>query len=211
MNDQEILKLKKEMAEAKKQLESQEHMEEEAKESIYDEVVHIIGKEVHFERRQIQELGVSIYMPETFFSFAEDVKKLIYPAGNAPQFVFGGEEINFQVSVSQTVHAVPDSGMKEFVKISADMLSAVGPRVTIIEKKVWEKEDFHIGVLEFVSRAIDMMVYNIQFYVSIEGKLLMGNVNFPSKYKKRLIPIAEEIINSIEIGERAEDGVDYIQ
>ena len=197
--DEELLKAKKAIEEEKKRQESKNNLEKEAEESIYGEVVHIIGKEVKFERRMMPELQVSIYMPETFFLFADDLKRMVYPAGNAPSHVFGGEDIHFQMSLSQTVHAVPDSGMKEFVKMAVKMLEAVGPKVTIVEKKVKEKQDYHIGTLAFVSRAVDMMVYNTQFYVSIDGKLLMGNINFPSKYKKRLIPMTKEIIDSLEI------------
>lgn len=197
--DEEILKAKKALEEEKKRVQSKENMEKEKEESIYDEVVHIIGKEVKFERRVIPELKVSIYMPESFFQFAEEIKKLIYPGANPPSHVFGGEDLNFQMSLSQTEHAVPDTGMKEFVKISAQLLEAIGPKVTIVEKRVEEKEDMHIGVLDFVSKAVDMPVYNMQFYISVDGKLLMGNVNFPSKYKKRLIPLAKEIITSLEM------------
>ena len=149
-------------------------------------------------------LKVSIYMPENFFQLADDIKKMIYPAGNAPSHVFAGEDINFQMALSQTVHKVPDSGMKEFVDTSAQILQAIGPKVTIVEKIVEEKiddngESFHIGMIAFVSRAVDMMVYNIQYFVSIDGQLLLGTINFPSKFKKRMIPIAKEMIRSIEI------------
>ncbi len=202
--DEEILKAKREIEQAEKKIEANKNQESEAQESIYDEKVHIIGVETHFERRQIPELKVSIYMPENFFQLADDIKKLIYPAGNAPSHVFAGEDINFQMALSQTVHKVPDSGMKEFVDTSAQILQAIGPKVTIVEKIVEEKVDdngdsFHIGMLAFVSKAVDMMVYNIQYFVSIDGQLLLGTINFPSKFKKRMIPMAKEIIRSIEI------------
>ena len=202
--DEEILKAKREIEQAEKKIEANKNQEAEAQESIYDEKVHIIGVETHFERRQIPELKVSIYMPENFFQLADDIKKLIYPAGNAPSHVFAGEDINFQMALSQTVHKVPDSGMKEFVDTSAQILQAIGPKVTIVEKIVEEKVDdngdsFHIGMLAFVSKAVEMMVYNIQYFVSIDGQLLLGTINFPSKFKKRMIPMAKEIIRSIEI------------
>lgn len=150
-------------------------------------------------------------MPETFFKLNDELKKFIYPAGNTPQFVFASEDIHFHFSIRQTSHKVPDSGMKEFVKVSADLLNAIGPKVTIVEKNVVEKNDFHIGILDFVSRTVDMMVYNMQFYISVDGQLLLGNVNFPSKFKKRMIPIAQEMIHSIEMGEKENDGVDNLQ
>lgn len=197
--DERILKAKKELKEQEKKNASQKAMEKEAEESIYDEVTHIIGKEVTFKRRSIPELGISIYMPETFFRFADDISKLIYPAGNTPSHIFGGEEINFQMSLDKTIYPLPESGMKEFVNMAANMLEAVGPKVKVIEKKVEKKEEDYLGMLSFVSKAVDTMVYNIQFYVDVDGALLVGNINFPSKYKKRLIPLAKEMICSMEI------------
>lgn len=197
--DEQILKAKRELKEQEKKKTSQEAMDKEAEESIYDEVTHIIGKEVTFKRRSIPELGISIYMPESFFQFAHDISKLIYPAGNTPSHIFGGEEINFQMSLDKTIYPLPDSGMKEFVSMAAKMLEAVGPKVKVIEKKVEKKEEDYLGMLSFVSKAVDTMVYNIQFYANIDGVLLVGNINFPSKYKKRLIPLAKEIISSMEM------------
>ncbi len=207
--DEEIIKAKKAIEEEKKRLETQENIEKESEHSIYDGPIKIIGKEVLFQRREIQELCISIYMPESFFLLTGDIAKLIYPGGNSPSHVFGGKDINFHMTFNQTEHMVPNDRMKDFVKISAQMLEAMGPKVTIIEKKVEVREDINIGILEFVSKAVDMMVYNIQFYVSIEGKLLMGCLNFPSKYKKRMIPLAKEVISSFEIMKEANNGDNY--
>ena len=196
--DEEIMAEKKAAALKKIQELEGKKLEAQLKESIYDECIHVDDKEIRFSRRTFADLGISIYMPETFFLFTDDVKHLVYPGANAPTHVFGGENINFQMSFHQTEHIVPDDGMKKFMDITADLMKAVGPRVTIIEKKVLEKEDFHIGVLQFVSRAIDMMVYNFQYYISMEDdRLLIGGITFPSKYKKRFFPLAKEMIDSI--------------
>ena len=191
--DEEILKAKKER-----------EQDEKAQESIYDEKIHLMGYETKFTRRDVDELKVSIYMPDEFFLLPDDVKKMVYPNGNAPSHVYGGEHIDFQLAMSQTVHKVPDNGMKEFIEISSKMMQAVGPKITIIEKKVQEKQKkngdiYHIGTLSFVSRAVDMMVFNVQFYISINGQLLLGTIVFPSKHKKRMIKVAYEMIESIEI------------
>lgn len=204
--DEEILKQRKKLEEARKKFETQKNMEKEAEESIYDEQVIILGKPVRFERRRIEELGISIMMPTDFFLFTEDIAKLVYPAGNTPSHVFGGEDIPFQMSMSLTTHNIPNEKIKDFIKLSEQMLKSVGPKVTIVDKVLEEKEDYSIGILSFVSRAIDMMVYNNQFFLTVEDKLLLGNVNFPSKYKKRFINMAKEIILSIE--KETENGSD---
>ncbi len=214
--DEEILKRKKEIAEEEKRRNSKNNLEQEAESSIYDKKVYIIGEEVSFERRVLPELKISIYMPESFFRFSDDVAKLLYPMGNTPSHIFGADNINFQMLFSQTAHSVPNEGMKSFVDMAAKLLEAMGPKTTIIEKTIEEKtleektleeeEVISIGILSFVSKAIETTVYNVQFYISIEGKLLMGGITFPSKYKKRLIPLAKEVINSIELWkEESED------
>ena len=88
-------------------------------------------------------------------------------------------------------------------------MDIMGPKVRIIEKGVEQKalqddKMFHIGYVSFVSRALDGNAYNMQFYLSIKEKVLIGSVVFLSKYKKRLIPLAKEIINSIELLEESE-------
>lgn len=208
--DEEILKQKKLLRQQEEKRSSVENMEQEAEESIYDEVVHIIGKETHFERRQIPELGISICMPETFFMLTDDIRSIIYPAGNAPSHVFAGEDIPFQLAVSMTEHKIPEERMKEFMKQTAKVLEAVGPKVKITETSVEEKEQFCIGIMEFASRAADMTVYNIQFCVSRENGLLMGTVNFPGKYRKRMAPLAKQMIQSLEIMEEETDGINHI-
>ena len=61
--DEEILKEARKIAEAREKMESRKNMEEESESSIYDEQVMIMGKPVRFERRTIEEIGISIMMP----------------------------------------------------------------------------------------------------------------------------------------------------
>lgn len=96
------------------------------------------------------------------------------------------------------------------MKQTAKVLEAVGPKVKITETFVEEKEQFRIGIMEFASRAADMTVYNIQFCVSRENGLLMGTVNFPGKYRKRMAPLAKQIIQSLEIIKEETDGINHI-
>ncbi len=207
--DEEIMKIKKQMEEEEKRKKSTKKLEQEMNESIYDEKVHIMGEEVTFERRLIPELGISIYMPEDFFRFSDDITKQICPMGNTPSHLFGQLNIGFQLLFNSTTHQVKDKEIKSFVEVTAKYMDIMGPKVRIIEKGVEQKalqddKMFHIGYVSFVSRALDGNAYNMQFYLSIKEKVLIGSVVFLSKYKKRLIPLAKEIINSIELLEESE-------
>ena len=200
--DEEILKQKKKIEEARKKFETQENMEKEAESSIYDEQVIILGKPVHFERREIEGLGLSVMLPTTFFRYTEEITRVVFPAGNPPTHFYGGEDAPFQFSLSLKPNKVTNDKIKDFLKLSEQMIKTVGPKATVVDKIYEERENFNLGILSFVSRALDMNVYNNQFYFAMEGGLIMGNLNFPSKYQKRFIKMAKEIILSIEKEEK---------
>lgn len=175
--------------------------EETKEESIFDGKVTIGDKKIIFERVEISELKISILMPDIFFLLSEDIKKFIYPAGNAPSHVYGGEDITYQLSLSKTTHQVPDDGMVKFLPIAKKVMELMGPKTRILDANVVEhmvgEDCYHLGIMEFISEAVDMSIYNVMFYISIENQLVMGNITFPYKFRKTYMKIAKETIDSL--------------
>ena len=202
--DEEILKEARKIAEARERMESQKNMEMESEASIYDEKVMIMGKPVRFERRKIDGIGISIMMPTDFDRISPELTRMIFPAGNPPTHYYGCGDIQFQIMMNHTNHKVKNEQIPEFLKLSEKMITTVGPRVTIVDRKNAEKEDLKIGILSFVSRALDTTAFNYHFYFSIDDTLIMGNIMFPSKYKKRFMKLVEEVVMSIEREEENE-------
>lgn len=206
--DEEILKEKKRIQKEQQEILEKEMKGEEKEQSIFDGSVTIMQRQVTYERVEIPELRISVLMPSDFFALADEVKQYIYPAGNRPSHVYGGENIFYQLSFSLTTHQVPDEGMVKFVPMAKKLMEAMGPKTkvmnaNVIEHMVEEKK-YHIGIVEFISTAIDMSIYNVMFYVSIDNQLLMGNVTFPLKYKNSYVKIAKETIDSLMILEGGE-------
>jgi hypothetical protein len=78
-------------------------------------------------------------------------------------------------------------------------LDRLGPKTGFIKlEMIKSKDNTPIAVLEFTSLAIDTAVYNIQFYANIQGKVLMGTINFPFSRKERLVPLVREIVASLK-------------
>jgi len=203
LSDEKILKAKHIINEAEKQekekQESKENLENELKESIMDGKVHIYGQEVEFSRRKNEEYGVSIMMPTTSFDLDEQLKMEIYPSGNRPKYVYGNATVNLVISLNLTNNRIPVDKLEPFLDYGEKLLKVTMPKVTNIERKMIDKEDYQIGVMEFISTAIDTEVYNTTFYVIVKGQILMGNINFPLKYKERQLTIAKEMLESFEI------------
>lgn len=206
--DEEILKEKRRIQKEQQKILEKEMEGEEKEESIFDGSVTIMQRQVSFERVEIPELKISVLMPVDFFALADELKQYIYPAGNRPSHIYGGENIFYQLSFSLTAHQVPDEGMVKFVPMAKKIMEVMGPKTKVINSNVIEHkaEDkkHHIGIVEFVSTAVDMSLYNVMFYVSIDNQLLMGNITFPHKYKKFYVKIAKETIDSLIILEEGE-------
>lgn len=209
--DEEILKEKRRIQQEQAQLleSAGKETESEKEESIFEGEIFVEGKKVHFERVEIPELQVSIMMPDFFFLLSEDVKQYIYPAGNRPSHVYGGENIYYQLSLSKTSHEVPDEGMVKFLPMAKKLMEVMGPKTKILAADVvkHQVEDscYHVGILEFISQAVDMSIYNVMFYISINNQLLMGNITFPYKKRNSYIKIAKETIDSIIILQKGEE------
>lgn len=197
--DEEIVKNRNQMAKEQEQAYSEDNLKKELEESIFEGPVHIYGQLVEFENRLIPELKLKLVMPQLFFLVDDQMKKLIYPLGNPPSHVFGSGEINFNLALSCSPTKIPNEGIPKFLPMANKLMQALGPKSRIISQGVIDKEGWNFAILEFVTRAVDMNVYNVMFYFSIENQLMIGTINFPAKYQKRLVKIAKEMIDSLEL------------
>ena len=203
--DEEIIANRQAMQQQQKKEMEQEEIEREKEESIFDGRIHLLGKEVAFERRTFEEYGISLLLPERFEEMEQDIKDAIYPYGKAPKHAFAGEDIPFQVTLNQTENIVPDEGMPKFMGIAKEVMERIGPQAKIfssicIQKENIEKKMKNIGIMEIATKGADGPVFNTQFYISSrEQKMIIGGITCQGKRHDRMVPVMKEIIDSIEI------------
>jgi hypothetical protein len=197
--DEEILNEKKAAAYQKINELEEKKLEKELNESIYDDCIHVDDLEIRFGRREFADIGISLYMPESFAVMDEETKKTLYPFGNPPQYVLVDYDIPFQMTLNKTGHKVPDEDMERFIEMTAKLMENYGPKTKLLGKGVIREKEHNIGIIEVVTRAMDNTnVHNVMYNVSVNGEIVMGNIHFATKYSKRLSVVAKEIIDSIE-------------
>ena len=205
--DEEIMKKKKAAAKAAVDEALEQKKEEEKKESIYDEYIHMEGQKVTFSRREVGDIGISLYMPDIFEPLDDEMKATFYPLGNAPMYAFAELSLPFQITLTKTQHIVPDDGMPKLMEMAAKVMEYYGPKSKILDKGVIRLHDHNIGIIEAVTRALDGNVHNVMFYISIDNQIRLGNIHFATKYAGRMIPVSKQIIDSIEfLQEEKPDG-----
>lgn len=199
--DEQILKMKQKMKEEEEKKHSEEAVEEETEEKIADGMVHIYGEEVLFERKEVEEFGLSMILPKDYELIGDDFKAILYPQGNRPSHVFACGTVQGSVALNLSPSAVTNDGIKDLLPKMKILMEQVGPQTKIVSCEAIQKEERNIGVLEFISHAIDMNVYNMMTFHSIDDKLLILTISFPNKMSDRFVEIGKQIIDSIEIQE----------
>ena len=196
--DEEILKQKKLIREMADKLD-ETSVAEEKKASILDGKVPIYGEEFVFTKREVENTNIAVIIPEIFEKLDDETRKMMFPMGNAPEIVLSSDRDLFNVAFKKTSHIVPQDHILEFTKISCQLLERMGPQSKILKKYTYKLEELEIGIMEFLTMAMDGRVYNINCLIPFEDGVMIVSFTFLSKVKERIYPIIIEIIHNLEI------------
>jgi hypothetical protein len=194
--DEKLLKQKEMMEEFEKQRYDKDTIDKENKSSIFDGMINIHKIPVTFGERTLLNEKIAIWMPEDFRQFSQEEINAVYLLGNKPDFVFGNSYLGFSLGFHYTSNEVPNEYMGDFLKIAKMVLEKSGPKVNIYSEKVKKTGNHIVSSLELVSHTVTDTIYNVMFYSSLEGKVLIGFINFNYQYLNRYKTIAEEMLMS---------------
>ncbi|MBO5145201.1 MAG: hypothetical protein J6C19_06650 [Lachnospiraceae bacterium] len=203
--DEFIQKARREREKLEEVRHSEEVVEEEIKQSIYDEVVTIFGIPVIFRDHSIIEDKAVMRMPEDFTPRTEDEIASVYFLGSRPGYVFSNGYLNFMTAFNWTNNLMPDASIFDFTKFAKDAIDRIGPKTHFMNEEKITQEGTSLAILQFVSQTIDSVNYNVMFFTSLEGRLLIGSVTFDQKYAKRLLPLVLEMVKSFRIKQVEEE------
>ena len=204
-NDSVIVKARQERERIEQARHSDEVVEEELKQSIYDDVVTIFGIPVIFKEFDIMEDKAVIRMPSDFIARSDDEIASVYFLGSKPQYVFSNGYLNFMVAFHWTESQIPEDAVFDFLRFAKQAIERIGPKARILEEERLEKGGQKTAILQMIAQTIDSVNYNIMFFTVLEGRLLIGSLTFEQKYRKRLLPLALEIVKSFSIKKEKEE------
>lgn len=204
-NDSVIMKARQERERIEQARHSDEVVEEELKQSIYDDVVTIFGIPVIFKEFDIMEDKAVIRMPSDFIARSDDEIASVYFLGSKPQYVFSNGYLNFMLAFHWTESRIPEDAVFDFLRFAKQAIERIGPKARILEEERLEKDGQKVAILQMIAQTIDSVNYNIMFFTVLEGRLLIGSLTFEQKYRKRLLPLALEIVKSFSIKKEKEE------
>ena len=206
--DEERIKAKKQFEQMEEQAKREAELKEEAKQSIYDEYVSFADKQFAFERRIIEDLPVSIYMPKDFRLMTLEEKEIVFARTKPPKYAYFGDDIPFSMAVNVTESPLKNEQIRTFLNYSSKIIENMVPKAKVLRTYMAGEEEFLVGNAEFLSMGFDGMIYNLMLFASVEEKLLVIDISFENKEKEKMLPLIKEIAGSLK-SEVIEDESDH--
>lgn len=204
-SDELIIKARQERERLEEARHSDEVVNNEINQSIYDEEMRVFGIPVRFKDFDIIEDKMTLRMPEDFIARTEDEIKSVYFLGSVPQYVYSNGYLNFMVAINWTNNLIADANIFDFTKFAKRAIERIGPKARILNEEKLQREDGKLSMLQFIAQTIDSVNYNVMFFASLEGRLVIGSITFDQKFTKRLLPVAVEMAKSFHLKLKEEE------
>ena len=203
MREQEQHELaQKEAALKEEQAPQDESLQEEQSEleaiDLYQDFVHIDEQGVPVIDQHTMDGKISFRMPKIFSIMPAELASLKYPSERRPNIIFTDESSTINLAFNKTSHSLPDEGVAEFQENMIDVLKQAQPAAEWFDTDVIKIDDKTVGFIEVITPAIDGEIFNLMFFVSIDGKALIGTFNCMEEDTETWRPIARAIMETIQ-------------
>lgn len=202
--DEELIKKRRLLEEFEQKRFSRETIEKEKGQSIFDGEIMVNMVPVTFAERQLLDGKVAIWMPDDFEELTPEEVAVSYPLGNKPDKVYSNSYLDLAAGYNYTHHEVPDEYMGDFLKIARLSLERTGPKVRIISENVRKTEKHTISSIELISHTVTESIYNLMYFASLDGRVLIGFINFNCRNRERYKPVAQEMASSFRFMDEEE-------
>ncbi|MBQ3164631.1 MAG: hypothetical protein IJC02_08870 [Lachnospiraceae bacterium] len=163
--------------------------------------IRINGKWIHFERQLFAGDTISMMIPDTFAPMEKEAIKIKYPSEHRPETILTDETGTVNLMFQYMEGDVDSSTIETFRNQVFGLMKYANPGIKEREVGEIDNEGNRIAYVEFTNNALGGKLYNLMFYISVNGRPLMGSFNCITKDMKYWQPVAVEMMQSIQIVE----------
>jgi hypothetical protein len=170
--------------------------------NILDGYIISNDEKVPFKRRLIYNSRVSVIMPESFVIMPKELAQMKYPSMQRPDEIYTNNEttINFTVSHKN------DKASNEDIPYAKDAIQKAVMRIhaasRVIDSETIEASGLNIAYFDFATPALDMDIYNVLFFFSLDGRIMLGSFNCPQHDMDVWKPVVAQMLESVELSKR---------
>lgn len=157
------------------------------------------GTRLEFHWESLIEDKVSIMIPNAFKEMNPEMAALKYPSDHRPNPIFSNDRGSITLGFNYTWSQVDAEEIGTFKDILLQNLQRMQSSITVLEDGVKDVNGQQVGYFEFISPALDSDLYNLMFFIELDGRALLCALNCLESDSEQWQPIAKGIMESIRI------------
>jgi hypothetical protein len=161
--------------------------------------VMIEDQKTDFAKRKILNEKIELYMPERFEQMKESVAKLKYPYENRPKYIYSNDEYSINLTFTPKEQSASQEELAEICSQFYSLMPRVSPSTQQIEKSEIIGDGIDIPCFEIMTTAMDSKIYNLFFFLTIDGKLVIGSFNCLESSMDDWMPVIKAMLKTIEL------------
>ena len=130
---------------------------------------------------------------------SEEMLVVKYPSERRPALVLTNEEGSVNIAFNHTASALAPEQLEEAWKAMDQMFRGNYPGAEWFRSEITEIKGRPWFVLELRTPAADTDIRNLMLGTSLDGRLLIVAVNMTKGLEQEWLPLAQQIVESIEI------------
>jgi hypothetical protein len=167
--------------------------------NISDGYILVDEEKMPFVRCPVLNGRLSVIMPEAFEIMTKELAEIKYPSINRPDEIYTNSETTINFSVSLHDDEAANEDIPDVKDTLQKVIMRMHPASRVIHSKTIEVSGINIAYFDFKTAAIDMDIYNMMFFLSINGRIVVGSFNCPWVNMDTWKPVITQMLGSMEV------------
>ena len=159
----------------------------------------IMGKWVYFEERLLVEEKITMMVPEAFEEMSNEVARIKYPSEDRPNLILTDQTTAMNLMFNHMDQEIKNENVEDLRDQVINGMTRLNPGIKTQGQGVEVISDRNVAYVEFTNPALDGKLYNLMYFLELEGRSLMVSFNCQTKNIKYWKEAAFEMMHSIKI------------
>jgi len=160
------------------------------------------GDKLLFSEREIIKKKLWMWLPNDFELLEKELRELKYPNENRPDIIYTNDDTTINVSFSYPEKRLTDEQKNKICIATEQVMRLRYSDESILDTGAADIGENKMEYLIFVAPAMDALIYNHMYFLSLNERLLIGNCNCMMQDSEDWKELFKQMIASIRIAER---------
>jgi len=167
--------------------------------NILDGYIIFNEEKIDFARKPVLDGRITVIMPEAFAIMAKELAEIKYPSINRPDEIHTNEETTINFSVSLHNDEAANEDIPDVKDTLEQVIMRMNPASRVMSSETITVSNLNIAYFDFKTAALDMDIYNMMFFLSLDNHIVVGSFNCPWVIMDTWKPVITQMLGSLEV------------